>query len=41
MNEGALTKKDRMHIELAVRKIDWELDGRIPSARRRQISNSG
>jgi hypothetical protein len=44
MNEGALTKKqltkkDRMHIELAVRKIDWELDGRVPRARRRQILN--
>ncbi|HEV2955465.1 MAG TPA: hypothetical protein VGX95_05065 [Xanthobacteraceae bacterium] len=39
MNEGALTKKDRMRIELAVRKIDWELDGRIPRARRRQILN--
>jgi hypothetical protein len=39
MNQGALTKKDRMRIELAVRKIDWELDGRIPRARRRQILN--
>ncbi|HEY7789934.1 MAG TPA: hypothetical protein VIC33_05450 [Vicinamibacterales bacterium] len=39
MNEGALTRKDRMRIELAVRKIDWELDGRIPRARRRQILN--
>ncbi|MGH7761868.1 MAG: hypothetical protein ACREOY_10710 [Candidatus Dormibacteraceae bacterium] len=39
MNEGALTKKDRMRIELAVRKIDWELDGRVPRARRRQILN--
>jgi hypothetical protein len=39
MNEGALTKKDRMRIELAVKKIDWELDGRIPRARRRQILN--
>jgi hypothetical protein len=39
MTEGALTKKDRMRVELAVRKIDWELDGRIPRARRRQILN--
>jgi hypothetical protein len=39
MNEGALTKKDRMRIELAVKKIDWELDGRVPRARRRQILN--
>jgi hypothetical protein len=39
MNEGALTKKDRMRIELAVRRVDWELDGRIPRARRKQILN--
>ena len=39
MNEGALTKQDRMRIELAVKKVDWELDGRIPRARRRQILN--
>jgi hypothetical protein len=39
MNEGPLTKKDRMQIELAVKKIDWELDGRVPRARRRQILN--
>ena len=39
MNQEALTKKDRMRIEVAVRKIDWELDGRIPRARRRQILN--
>ena len=39
MNEGAITKRDRMRIELAVRKIDWELDGRIPRALRRQILN--
>ena len=37
MNEGALTKKERMRIELAVKKINWELDGRVPRARRRQI----
>jgi hypothetical protein len=39
MNEGALTKQDRMRIELAVKKIDWELDGRVPRAKRRQILN--
>jgi hypothetical protein len=39
MNQEALTKKDRMQIELAVKKIDWELDGRVPRARRRQILN--
>jgi hypothetical protein len=39
MNEGALTKKDRMRIERAVKKINWELDGRVPRARRRQILN--
>ena len=39
MNEGALTKQDRMRIELAVKKINWELDGRVPRARRRQILN--
>jgi hypothetical protein len=39
MNQEALAKKDRMRIELAVRKIDWELDGRIPRARRRQVLN--
>jgi hypothetical protein len=39
VNEGALKKEDRMRIELAVKKIDWELDGRVPRARRRQILN--
>ena len=39
MNQEALSRKDRMQIELAVRKIDWQLDGRIPRARRRQILN--
>ncbi len=37
MNQGALTKKDRLRLELAVRTVDWELDGRVPMARRRQI----
>ncbi len=39
MNEEGLTKKGRMEIELAVKKIDWELDGRVPRARRSQILN--
>jgi hypothetical protein len=39
MNQEPLTKKDRMQIELAVKKIDWELDGRMPRARKRQILN--
>jgi hypothetical protein len=39
MNQEALTKQDRMQIEVAVKKIDWELDGRVPRARRRQILN--
>jgi hypothetical protein len=39
MNPVALTKKDRLRIELAVKKVDWELDGRVPRARRRQIRN--
>ena len=39
MNEGALTKKDRARIEIAVRTVDWHLDGRVPRARRRQILN--
>jgi hypothetical protein len=32
-----MTTKDRARIELAVRRVDWELDGRVPRARRRQI----
>jgi hypothetical protein len=39
MNQGALTKKDRARIEIAVRTVDWHLDGRVPRARRRQILN--
>ena len=39
MNQVAPTKKDRLRIELAVRTVDWELDGRVPRARRRQIRN--
>jgi hypothetical protein len=37
MNQGALTKKDRLRIDLAIRKVDWELQGRVPMARRRQL----
>ncbi|HET6310032.1 MAG TPA: hypothetical protein VFH00_03380 [Candidatus Nitrosotalea sp.] len=37
MNQVALSTKDRLRIELAVRTVDWELDGRVPMARRRQI----
>jgi hypothetical protein len=39
MNQGALTKKDRLRLELAVRTVDWHLDGRVPRSRRRQILN--
>jgi hypothetical protein len=39
MSQEALTKKDRMRIELAVKKIEWELDGRVPSAKKRQVLN--
>ncbi len=39
MNQGALTKKDRMRIELAVKKIEWDLDGRVPRAKKRQVLN--
>jgi hypothetical protein len=34
-----MNKKDRLRIELAVRTVDWELDGRVPRARRRQVLN--
>ena len=39
MNQEVLTKKDRLRIELAVKRVDWELDGRVPRNRRRQIRN--
>ena len=39
MNQEALTKQDRMRIELAVKKISWTLDGRVPRARKRQVLN--
>lgn len=39
MNQGALTKKDRLWIELAVRRVDWALDGRVPKAKRSQIQS--
>ncbi len=34
-----MNKKDRLRIELAVKRVDWQLDGRVPRARRRQILN--
>jgi hypothetical protein len=37
MNQGGLRFADRLRIELAVRRVDWALDGRVPMARRRQI----
>jgi hypothetical protein len=39
MNQEALTKKDQLRIDLAVRSVDWELQGRVPMARRRQLRN--
>jgi hypothetical protein len=39
MNQQALALKDRLRIELAVRRVDYALDGRVPMARRRQIRN--
>jgi hypothetical protein len=39
MNQEALSKKDRMRIELALKKIEWELDGRVPRAKKRQVLN--
>ena len=39
MNQGAMTKKDQCRIDLAVRTVDWELQGRVPMARRRQLRN--
>jgi hypothetical protein len=37
MNQQALSMKDRLRIELAVRRVDYALDGRVPMAKRRQI----
>jgi len=37
MNQGGLKMGDRVRIELAVRRVDWVLDGRVPWRRRRQI----
>ncbi len=39
MNQQALTMRDRLRIELAVRRVDYALDGRVPMAKRRQIRN--
>jgi hypothetical protein len=32
-----MNTKDRARIEIAVRRVGWDLDGRVPRARRRQI----
>jgi hypothetical protein len=37
MSERQLTRKDRARIEIAVRRVDFKLDGRVPWRRRRQI----
>jgi hypothetical protein len=34
-----LPMKDRLRIELVVRRLDYALDGRVPMARRKQIRN--
>ena len=39
MNQGRLRLADRLRIELAVLRVDWVLDGRVPIAKRRQIRN--
>lgn len=39
MNQQAPTMRDRLRIELAVRRVDYALDGRVPMAKRRQIRN--
>jgi hypothetical protein len=39
MKPQKLRPADRIRIELAVRRVDFELDGRVPMARRRQIRN--
>jgi len=39
MNPPKLSFGDRLRIELAVLRIDWELDGRIPWRVRRRLKN--
>ena len=39
MNQPKLSFGDRLRIELAVLRIDWELDGRIPWRVRRRLKN--
>ncbi|MEO8743663.1 MAG: hypothetical protein ABI334_06740 [Candidatus Dormiibacterota bacterium] len=34
-----LTARDRIRIELTVRRVDWALDGRVPMGKRRQLRN--
>ena len=37
MSDQELSRKDRMRIELAVRRVDYALDGRVPWRKRRQV----
>lgn len=39
MNQPNLSFGDRLRIELAILRIDWELDGRIPWRIRRRLKN--
>jgi hypothetical protein len=39
MNQRTLILQDRLRIELAVRRVDYALDGRVRMAKRRQIRN--
>jgi hypothetical protein len=39
MNQPKLSFGDRLRIELAILRIDWELDGRIPWRVRRRLKN--
>ncbi|TMD35538.1 MAG: hypothetical protein E6I95_03870 [Chloroflexi bacterium] len=39
MNQSRVSFGDRLRIELAILRIDWELDGRIPWRVRRRLKN--
>jgi hypothetical protein len=39
MNQGTMTKKDRLRLERTVKSVEWILDGRVPRARKRQLLN--
>jgi hypothetical protein len=39
MNQPKLTFGDRLRIELAILRIDWELDGRVPWRVRRRLKS--